>query len=236
MKVAIYSLTRDRAYYTQTCFNRLHKCAAHPFDHYVIDNGSKDKTVDWLKTEYSSLPGVQIDLLDQNCGISFASNLALKRIFDFEQAAKFKYDLIVKMDNDCFIESDKILHRIVNIYNHVKQFGPKFILSPYVNGIVNQPKRGATIWLNDSAIGLTAIVGGLFHCVPAEVYNFYRYPEALPLAKGQDDHFCNWAKEKGCQVGYIEDLFVQHYETTDGQAKRYPSYFVRKQKEEATTA
>ena len=58
------------------------------------------------------------------------------------------------------------------------------------------------------------------------------YPETLPKAWGQDDHFCNWTKSKGCKVGYIEGLIVNHFETTDGQARRFPEYFERKFKEE----
>jgi hypothetical protein len=109
---------------------------------------------------------------------------------------------------------------------------PCFVCSPRVEGIVNQPTRTGEIRLGGLRFGRTSIVGGLFQCVPAHVYASYKYPENLPLASGQDDHFCSWIKHNGGQCGYLEDLRVQHLESTAGQARRYPEYFVRKHLEE----
>ena len=226
-KVAIYTLTRDRVEYTKECFASLQAKAGYSYDHYIIDNGSVDSTVSYLMGHAALFK--QIVLCDENLGISKASNLALKRIFDTDS-----YDLIIKFDNDCLVESDGILASIVELYKQLGPFGPKYILSPKVNGIKNQPYRGASIELAGKLVGLTAIVGGLFHCVPASVYKAYTYPEMLPLAKGQDDHFCDWVKKHGGQVGYIESLAVQHFKGTDQQAKDYPDYFERKFKEEVT--
>jgi len=222
MKIAIYTLTRERLEYTKDCFQSLKEKAGHPYDHYVVDNGSKDGTVEWLKENDFK----KVIYNPENVGISKGSNQALEEIF------KENYDLIIKMDNDCFIETDGILREIVKIYSSLGQFSPQYVLSPYVNGINNQPTRGGKDGIATYTIGLTAIVGGLFHIVPSLVYSKYRYDEKLPLAKYQDDFFCKWVKENGGRVGYIEELKVQHYEGTDNQAKRFPLYFERKWKEE----
>jgi len=138
------------------------------------------------------------------------------------------------MDNDCEVVSDNILSQISEIFKDSfdKKFGNQFILSPRVEGINKQPKRDGGTQLAGRTIGFTSIVGGLFHIVPSKVYSVYRYPKNLPKAWGQDDDFCNWAKNNGCKIGYIEGLVVNHYETTSGQAERYPKYFERKFKEE----
>ena len=39
-----------------------------------------------------------------------------------------------------------------------------------------------------------------------------------------------WFRAMGGQVGYIEDLVIEH--NTEKQAKKYPTYFKRKSKEE----
>jgi hypothetical protein len=150
----------------------------------------------------------------------------------YQMEATKRYDLIIKMDNDCFVETKGILKEIVHIYSQMGEFSPKYVLSPHVNGINNQPTRGGKDGIGGYTIGLTSIIGGLFHIVPKEVYAKYRYDESLPLAKYQDDFFCKWVKENGGRVGYIEELKVQHYEGTDNQAKRYPEYFKRKWNEE----
>jgi GT2 family glycosyltransferase len=186
-----------------------------------VDQGSRDGTVTWLK----SYQPAWLREMPENVGISRGSNIALDAIF------LAGYDLIMKMDNDCLVQSDNILGQLVEIFSDVKEFQNEFVLSPKVDGIRNQPERGRYVQLGGRRIGLTAIVGGLFHVVPAKVYRQYRYPEKLPRGAGQDDDFCDWVKQRGCEVGYIEGLVVEHMETTDGQYKMFPDYFQRKDSE-----
>jgi len=92
MKIAIYTLTRDRLEYTEHCFASLKAQSwGYPYDHFVFDNGSQDGTVDWLRNEYKPF---FLARDDYNKGISLASNILLSEIFHGN------YDLIIKMDND----------------------------------------------------------------------------------------------------------------------------------------
>ncbi len=230
MRIAVYTLTRDRLEYTKHCFASLQAKAGVDFDHFVLDNGSQDGTPDWVVRYYHPY---WHHMLDNNVGISQGANLVLNAILSHPQ----NYDLIVKMDNDCECISDNLLGQMVEIFSDVEKhnLGPRFVLSPRVEGIVNQPKRVRYTMLAGRRIGLTSTIGGLFHVVPCAVYASYRYPLELPLAWGQDDHFCQWVRQHGAEVGYVEGLVVNHYETTHGQAARYPEYFERKWKEEKTT-
>jgi len=233
MKIAIYTLTRDRLDYTKYCFDSLAKKAGCEYDHYIVDNGSQDGTIEWLKENENRFKKVIYN--SENQGIGIASNQALKAIFgDGHTHTLENYDIVIKMDNDCELLSDNLLTQVAEIYEDLlsKEFECKYVLSPYVEGIVNQPNRGRFAMYGGRRIGLTAIVGGLFHIVPADVYRKYCYPSDLPKAWGQDDAFCKWIKDNGGQVGYIEDLKVNHFETTAGQAARYPEYFKRKHEEE----
>lgn len=224
MRVAIYTLTRDRLGYTKRSFASLAENAGHPYDHYVIDNGSEDGTVEWLKENESTFKKVVYN--EENHGISKASNQALKELLPGD------YDLIIKMDNDCLVTTKNILKTIVGVYEGRGKFAGEYVLSPYVKGINSQPTRGGQVGLSLHEIGLTSVVGGLFHIVPRRIYAEYQYPENLPKAKGQDETFCHWVKQNGGIVGYIEDLVVEHMDGTDNQAKEYPSYFERKWQEE----
>jgi len=225
MRVAVYSLTRDRFEYTRRCFASLQAFAGIQFAHFVVDNGSKDGTLPWLIEDYRPHAVMSYE---ENEGISRASNRALDAIF----LQMPSVDVICKVDNDCMLSMENTLGQMAEIVMAAGKFGALHVLSPRVTGIVNQPTRGQYTQLAGRRVGLTAIVGGLFHCVPAAIYREYRYPLDLPLAARQDDHFCNWVKQHGGQVGYVEGLEVEHYEGTDAQAKRYPEYFERKFKEE----
>jgi len=227
MKIAVYTLTRDRLEYTQQCFASLHQFAGCEFFHVLIDNGSTDGTKEWLAYEYAHGPSL-LRVMPENIGISRASNLALDLIFEHVPDV----DVICKIDNDCLLTQENTLGQMAEIVMASGEFGPAYVLSPQVEGIVHQPHRAGYTQLAGRRVGLTSIVGGLFHCVPASIYKQYRYSLDLPLAWGQDDHFCNWVKSRGGQVGYVEGITVEHYEGTDAQAKRYPAYYSRKWQEE----
>lgn len=214
MRVAVYTLTWDRLDYTKHCFRTLEENAGYPYDHFVVDNGSTDGTVEWLHQGRFR----QVIFNASNLGLSLASNQMLEAISG--------YDLIVKFDNDCEVVSSGILAAIVQVFQDPST--SSCVLSPRVEGVNQQPERG---WYSDIAgrrIGWTSIVGGLFQAVRAELYQQYRYPVELSKYRGQSWHFCRWVRERGGQVGYLEDLLVKHYEGTDNQMLRYPGYFARK--------
>jgi len=225
LKIAMYSLTRDRLEYTKKCFEILWGKAGIEFDHYIIDNGSDDGTQDWLHANSHHFK--QIVFNDKNYGISIASNQALASIF-----TNHSYDYVVKFDNDCEIVTPNCLKLAIDAMEEVKILKHKFVASPIVNGIHNQPKQVGNVKTTNFTFWRVGIIGGLFHIVPGLLYSKWKYPTNLPKAWGQDDRFCEWAFKNGYRFGYIEELVVNHYETTGGQAKRFPEYFIRKRKEE----
>jgi glycosyltransferase involved in cell wall biosynthesis len=228
VKIAIYSLTRDRANYTRTCFNSLRENAGLPFDHFIVDNGSKDDTLLWLKTEYQPK---WLWPFDENRGISIGSNTALRAIL------VHNYDLIIKCDNDMLCTTPGILKTFAEIY--ATQEAKRWALSPRVEGINKQPTRVRQHTLAGHPIGVTPIIGGLFHVLPGALYReFFEaggYDESLPLAKGQDDQLCDWLARRSHAKGYVEDIAVSHYMTTDGQCAEMPAYYERKWREEMMT-
>lgn len=218
IRIAIYTLTRDRLEYTKHCFQTLQEKAGLLYDHYVVDNGSQDQTPQWLQSQ-----PVAYILNQENLGISIASNQALDLI------KQKSYDYIIKFDNDCEIVSTNILPSIIEIFNKLEK---KFILSPRVEGIQRQPTRVRYEEVGSFKIGVVSIIGGLFHVVPANLYSQYSYPIDLPKAWGQDDDFNKWVNTQGYSRGYIEHLVVNHYETSAGQKARFPQYWERKLKDE----
>ncbi len=192
-----------------------------PYDHYIIDNGSKDETVEWLETNEKKFKKVIYN--SKNMGISIGTNQALGEIL------KYDYDLVIKMDNDCEVVSDNILRHIAEIYQNIKD--QNYVLSPRVEGIGHQPIRIKHITLVGREIGVTHIIGGLFRIVPLKMITKYREPENFPIARGQDSYFCKWLYNNKITMGYIEELIVNHFETTHGQGKRYPEYYKRKLQE-----
>jgi hypothetical protein len=46
---ALYTLTWNRLDYTKHCLETLRAQAGYPYDHIILDNGSSDGTVEWLR-------------------------------------------------------------------------------------------------------------------------------------------------------------------------------------------
>ena len=76
MKVAVLTMARDRLEYTKRSFASLKENAGCRYDHFVLDNGSKDGTWDWL-TDKDDLFVVNSD---HNVGISAGMNYLLDLI------------------------------------------------------------------------------------------------------------------------------------------------------------
>ena len=228
MEIAVYTMTRDRFAYSVVCFDRLRETAGCAFDHYVLDNGSEDETPVWLRELLDIGQITWLELAPENLGISAGESRLLKEI----AGSGVDYDVVVKMDNDCYVRSEGALQRIAEIVVGAPEFGPAWVLSPRVEGIVRQPTRLRVTQVERARVGVVSILGGLFRATPAELALRYEPDGSLSKAWGQDEDFCRWVRSVGAELGYVEGLVVEHYETTDGQAKRYPDYFARKYEEE----
>lgn len=227
-RVAIFSLTYDRADYTRACFESLKKTARYPYDHYVVDNGSSDNTTDVLVEL-----GITHTLYNnENQGISKGSNQALDMILNSEYGFN-DYDIIVKVDNDALFLTDGWLAKMVEIYksNHL------LALSPYVQGLRDSPggaPRQAYGQIRGEMIGMTQHLGGICHFAPARAYEQWRWSEDDFLHGMQDLEFSQYLTSIGYQMGYLENFFVTHIDGTEGQHAKYPDYFERRKLEKRT--
>lgn len=223
-----FSFTRDRLELTKVCFKSLQDNAGTPFLHWILDNGSEDGTREWLETVYKRVyTNIQpIVYPPTNVGIPKAMNM-MKQIVTGTPG-----DLVIKVDNDCFVTTPNLLHAISCIYGHLVD-PQNWVLSPRVEGINHQPGRSQKVSVQQHPIGMTCIVGGLFRAMTYENFMSYEADETLPKAFGTDGHLAQWWLSYPLHVmGYIEDLVVQHYPSTNEQSSMYPSYFARKRIEE----
>lgn len=231
MRVAVYTLTRDRLAFTRACFARLRAAAGCPFDHLVLDNGSADGTPAWLAAERAAGRVAGVLPLATNRGLHVGQNL----LWAFLRAGE-PYDLVVKVDNDCWPVTEGFLARLAALYAALPPaHRSRWLLSPRVVGIARQPVRGREVLVAGERVGVTGHVGGLCLVMPWGLVaaGGWRFDERRPPGALDDSDLCAWAGARGAAVGYVEDVVVQHYLTTDGQAVAEPAYFARKRAEGA---
>lgn len=211
MKLAVLSLTRDRLAYTKHCFDSLYENAGCEFDHYILDQGSQDGT----RKALTAYPNVV--LLKHNIGISRGMNVLLE-VIDGQG-----YDAVVKFDNDCELTEPDTLFTVARL-----AVEGNAILSPRILGLQNPPAVRGAFQIGTERILDIAQIGGIFLAAPAHVYDVFRFNPDNPTFGGDDVEICRWWRFQGERCGYIERLTANHYETTQGQQERFPSYFERK--------
>lgn len=244
-KVAIFTITKDRLDYTKRTFESMHKTTEYPFDHFVIDNGSTDGTVEWIeKNDKGWITGGHNN--EKNVGISKASNQALDLIQNKEMHGN-EYDIIAKVDNDCEFMTEGWLEDIVDIF----QRNEKFILSPYVEGLRDNPGGAPRsgygyVCPEDEKhyLGITNHIGGICCAAHKKAYlDFdeatlgfrpWRWKEKSFLHGNQDVEFSVHCQEMAIQPAYLEAHRVEHMDTTAGQEEKMPEYFELRKEEKRT--
>lgn len=223
MKIALFTLTKNRLEYTKQTFQSLKRKTHTPYDHFVLDQGSTDGTVEWLNKFTHKLGKVYVYSLVMNIGINRGVNYIVDKIGD-------DYDIIVKIDNDVEIETDGWLEKMIKV------LAPRSVISPYVKGLIDN-RGGVDRYGNikELNIGLTPFIGGICMIGHRQAWKEdsggWEFPR--PKHAGGDKAFCSKLQMAGYRFGYKEDVIIKHIESTTGQHERYPDYF-KLRKEERT--
>lgn len=214
MRVGVLSLTRDRLAYSQHCFQTLRENAGCSFDWFVLDQGSQDGTPEWLAEQ----DDMDVTYLAENVGIARGLNMLLDKMNTVD------YDVIAHIDNDAEFTQPNTLRDLSELV-----YEGEAILSPRILGLNNPPIPTRELRIGDEIILDIEQIGGICLTAPASWYDWYRYPaEELPLWGLDDSHICAAFRMNGGTCGYVKRLEAWHFEGTDGQHERFPSYFERR--------
>lgn len=205
MKIAIYTLTKNRIELTKQMMKSLDKNTHIPFDHYIIDQGSKDDTIEWLKTFTYKLGKLYVFPLSRNLGINAGDNFALDKIGK-------NYDVIIKLDNDALIMTNCWLEKCLSVLR------PKLIVSPYILGLLDN-RGGIPRYAHDKEnnLGYTLALGGI--CLIGYTKAWFEdsggFNASLPADYHHDDmEFCARLSLSGYKFAYLESVIIKHLDTT----------------------
>lgn len=228
LKVAVYTMTYNRLSYTMETFESMRK-TKYPFNHFVLDQGSEDKTWTWLcdkEKEYN----LKIFTEDKNLGISRGSNYLLDKI-------GFDYDIIIKVDNDLRFLTENWLETIVDVYERTKGV----VVSPYIEGLIDHPGGWPRIrdgYIDKNYVGVVQHLGGACIAAPLEVYKGFRWLENDFLHGEQDWVFSQEVMKQGRILMYLENVRVEHmFDTSSGAnpTDEKDKEYLRKRKVEKVT-
>src|SRR5262249_12978255 len=130
------------------------------FDHYVLDQGSRDLTPDWLTEVYEP---EFVAVSPQNIGLSRGHNYLLDHL-DGE------YDVVVTFDNDCEVVQDGTLRVCAEVASH-----GDWVVSPTVLGLKHPPQTGAPVQVHGVTILPYQEMGGIFRAMPGSFARVFRF-------------------------------------------------------------
>lgn len=230
-RVAIFTLTYERLDYTKRMWKSLKSSTKYPFTWFVVDNGSRDGTVEWLKhLEQVEAGNIVVVYNEKNAGITGASNQALDMIRD---VIGNPTQIIIKVDNDCEFMTKNWLEDLVELWmrNH------RLYMSPYPEGLVSNPggaPRTGVGYIDRFMVEITKHIGGLLSFSDARLYKDFRWSDQF-LHGNQDSEISRYATAHGFMPCYISKHRIMHMDTTAGQQAKFPDYFERRKKEKTAT-
>lgn len=221
LKVAVYTMTMNRLRYTQETFISMREKTKYPFVHFVLDQGSTDKTWTWLMDNEKKM-NLKCFTEGKNLGISAGSNYLVGKIVNYSKdwvcppelpgastIPPKPYDIIIKVDNDCDFLTDGWLEAVVDVYERTRGV----VVSPYVEGLIDHPGGSPRVrdgYINDHYIGVVEHLGGIFSAAPAKAYETFRWKEDDFLHGFQDAIFSQEMKKQGLVLCYLENVRVEH--------------------------
>lgn len=226
-RVAIFTMSYDRLEYTSQIFKWMDETAEYPFDWYILDQGSKDGSREFLEgLEHGNVGKIRFKHFSpENLGITLGSNKLLDDIF----GVGGKYQLIIKVDNDCKFMTKGWLDTIVDLWkrNH------KLYMSPYVEGLVHSPggaQRVGYAYIGPYMVEVTQHIGGIFAAIDGRAYESFRWTDQF-LHGNQDMEASMAFRKLGYMPMYLPLHRVQHCDGTEGQHEKFPEYFERRKQE-----
>lgn len=195
-KVLVITITRGRLETTRRFLGELKRKAGYPYEHIVVDNGSNDGTVEWLKKKgYNVISNIE------NEGIVRAW------VRGYREGTKHGFipDYVMKFDDDCQIKTRGILAEIMRFYNEV---GDKYITAPLDLNIL--PSYKPQIVDNRRELGsfnveITTHIGGMFTVIPREAFELM----AEQMIEKDVERGGFWRKNGYLSV-YLKDLETWH--------------------------
>jgi glycosyltransferase involved in cell wall biosynthesis len=227
-RVGIFMLTRDRADYTRRTLESLEANAGYPYDLVIVDNGSVEQQ------PFNDFNIKGLWKFNENRGLKMGCRKGIDMLMHKEY---IPYDYVMKLDNDADCKSEGFLRDLVEgTFFICNRFNNPFVaVSPKITGLNHEPVRLDTICMQGINISSLRHIGGICCMSTSDAWlNFRELDYQAFKAKGQDVAFTEMLKELNGKSYYLEDIEIEHMDTTAGQAKKYPEYFERKVKEENT--
>jgi GT2 family glycosyltransferase len=210
--IAVITITYNRLEITKRWLSQLKNKAGKPFYHIIVDNGSTDDTINWLKDVYFKDQKGCIIKINKNIGVIRAWQYGIKKAIELD--AKY----IVKYDNDCEILSDDILEKLMLWYDRGCN---NYVIAPLDIEIKDGYHPRVLSKANERGYNVqyTSHTGGIFQVWPVKHAKMLINCKDIEKING-DLKRGHYLINNGISPIYITDLKIAH-RGNDHQSKNY---------------
>jgi GT2 family glycosyltransferase/capsular polysaccharide biosynthesis protein len=216
---SIVILTCDQLEYTRLCIESIFDHTRSPFELIIVDNGSKDGTVDYLASlSRSNSACIRIKLIvnKDNAGFAKGCNQGM---------AESRGDHLLLLNNDVVVTPGWLasLHHALGASERLGLVGP---MSNYVSGpqLVSNPQydvntleglnQFGSAWSarhRGQIQGCSRVVGFCMLIKRAVVDKIGGLDQRFGLGNFEDDDYCIRARLAGYEGGIAKDCFIHHF-------------------------
>lgn len=197
------------------CFGSLQNSSM-PVSVVVVDNGSTDGTVDYIRCRY---PEIVVLQQDENLGFAKANNVGMRYAMDHGA------DYVFLLNQDAWLVQPDVLERMVAISVSHPEYAVLSPLQLYGNGqrIVYETKYYASQnrnkemdWISDSYFNrLRDVYDTQYVCaaswlLPIHTLKMIGGFDPLFFHYGEDDNYIQRVKYYGCKIGICSQVNVCH--------------------------
>ena len=206
MKILTIIVSYNFEKWISRCLNSL-KASSHPTDILVIDNCSKDQTVEIIQKEY---PQVRLIANSANLGFGRANNIGM------QIAMKEGYDAVFLLNQDAWIGNDTLAVLADQTVRH-PEFG---ILSPvHLNGSGKDLDKGFASYARLASIKnlsdgqdpiVCPFINAAFWFIPVSTLRKVGGFSPLFYHYGEDKDYINRLHFHQYQIGYLPTVYGCH--------------------------
>lgn len=212
-KVSIIIVNLDKKDYLTKCITTLIKKTKYrKYDIIVIDNGSKDGSVSFIRKKF---PFLKIISNEKNLGFAAANNQGIRL------AIKNKSDYFFLLNNDTEILTDNWLKKLIDFLEKNEKIGIVGCKLLYENGkiqhtgaYVNIAGIGKNITVDISKPKEVQFVTGAAFLIKKEVINNIGFlDESFYPIYFEETDFCFRARKKGYKIFVLPEIKITHHES-----------------------
>jgi len=195
-KVTAITLTCNRLGTTKKWLSELKDKNNYPFNHIIVDNGSTDGTLEWLKSQ-----GYETLSISENIGQARALRIAWMYV-----KKKYNPDYYIRFDDDCEVLTENVIEKMIKFFSQCDSYIAAPINISLEKNTKYMPQIFAKAKEKGHEIWNVSHVGGLLQMMPKKAINLL-----LKTDDFQGDlQRCKYLISKGIDPVYLYDLKIEH--------------------------